>query len=188
MELTHLSQIHVVDVGPHCLQGNVSNRVICNDCGDLIDILHAIATLMESKAPIRHHCGLANDVTVLPSDVDWARAGKDVEIDDPSDHVVLEILPGRVAVDIEIHTVAIQHENTMSLGVVLAVLEVNWVVSIEVGSWRDQVCISRPQCANVVSCRASERIGIFSKSIDIRIIRKRSAKLDILGFENEGRS
>ena len=188
MELIHLSQVHIVDVGPHCLQGDVSERIVCNDCGDFIDILHAITTLMEAKAPIWHHCGLANDVTILPSDVDWARAGKDVEIDDPSDHVVLEILPGGVTVDIEIHTVAVQHENPMSLGVVLTVLEINWVVSIEVSSWRDQVCISRPQCANVVSCWTSERIGIFSEPIDIRIIRKRSAKLDILGLENEGRS
>ena len=143
---------------------------------------------MESKAPIWHHCGLANDIAVLPSDVDWARAGKDVKIDDPSDHVVLEILSGGIAVDIEIHTIAIQHENPMSLSVVLTVLEVDWVVSIEVGSWRNQIRISRPQCASVVSCWASERIGIFSKPIDIRITRKRSAKSDILGLENEGRS
>ena len=85
---------------------------------------------MEPKAPIWHHCGLANDVTVLPSNVDRARAGKDVEIDDPSDHIVLEILPSGIAVDIEIHTVAVQHKNPMSLGIVLAVFEVNWVISI----------------------------------------------------------
>ena len=184
----YLSQIHVVDVGPHRLQRNVSDRVVCNDCGDLINILHAIPTLMEPKAPIRHHRGLADDVAVLPSDVDRARASKDVEVDDSSDHVVFEILPGGIAVDVEVHPVAVQHENPMSLSIVLTVLEVDWVVPVEVGSWRDQVRISRPQRANVVSCWASERIGIFSKSIDIRIIRKRSAKSDILGLENEGRS
>lgn len=143
---------------------------------------------MESKAPIWHHGGLADDVAVLPSDVDWARASKDIEIDDPSERVVLEILPGGIAVDVKIHAIAIQQENPMSLTVTLTVLEVDRVVSVEVGSWRDQVGVSRPQCAGVVSSRASEGVGILSKSIDIRITRKRSTKTDILGFENEGLS
>ena len=188
MELIYLSQIHVVDVGPHGLQRYISGRVICNNCGDLIDVLHAVSTLMEPKAPIWHHGGLANDVAVLPSDVDWAWASKDIEIDDTTDHVVLKILPSGIAVDVEIHTIAVQHEDPMSLTIALAVLEVDWVVPVEVSTWRDQVRISRPQCASVVSSWASERIGIFSESIDIRILRKRSAKSDILGLENEGRS
>ena len=150
-ELIHLSQIHVVDVGPHCLQGYVGGRIVRNDCGDLIDILHAVSTLMESKAPVRHHSGLPDDVAVLPSDVDGARTSKDVEIDDPSDHVVFEILPCGIAVDVEIHTIAIQHEDTVSLTGALAVLEVDRVVSIEVRSRRDQVRISGPQCAGVIS-------------------------------------
>lgn len=143
---------------------------------------------MEPEAPIWHHGGLADDVAVLPSNVDWARASKDVEIDDPSDHVVFEILPRGIAANVEIHTIAVQHEDPMGLTGALAVLEVDGVVSVEVGSWRDQVGISRPQCANVVSSWATERVGVFSKSIDIRITRKRSAKSDILGLENEGHS
>lgn len=143
---------------------------------------------MKSKAPIRHHGGLADDVAVLPSHVDWARTSKDVEIDDTSDHVVFEILSSGIAIDVEIHTIAVQHEHAMSLTVALSVLEVDRVISIEVGPRWDQVRISRPECTNVVSSSTSERVGIFSESIDIRIIRKRSTKLNILGLEDEGRS
>lgn len=179
-ELTYLSQIHVVNVGPHCFQWYVSGRVVCNNSGDFIDILHAITTLMKSKAPIWHHDGLANDVAVLPSDINWARASQDVEIDDPSNHVVFEVLPSGIAVDVKIHTIAVQHENAVSFASALSVLEINRVVSVEVGSGRDQVRISRPECTGVVSSSASESVGIFSESIDIRIIRKRCAKSDIL--------
>lgn len=143
---------------------------------------------MEPKAPIWHHGRLADNVAVLPSDVDWARAGEDVEIDDPSEHIVFEILPCGIAVDVEIHTIAVQHEDPMSLTGALTLFEVDWVVSVEVSSWRDQVRISRPQCASVISSWASKRVGIFSESVDIRISRKRSAKSDILGLENEDRS
>ena len=89
---------------------------------------------METKAPIWHHGGLADDVAVLPSDVDWARASKDVEVDHPSNYVVFEILSRGIAVDVEIHTIAIQHEDSMSLTAAPTVLEVDWMVSVEVSS------------------------------------------------------
>ena len=92
---------------------------------------------MESKAPIWHHGGLANDVTVLPSDIYWARTSQDVEVDDPSDDVVFKILSRGIAVDIKIHTIAIQQEDSMSLTAAFAVLEVDWVVPVEVSSCRD---------------------------------------------------
>ena len=143
---------------------------------------------MEPEAPIRHHGGLADDVAVLPSDINRARSREDVEVDDPSEHVVFEILPGGIAVDVEIHTVAVQHEDPMGLAATLAVLEIDGVVSVKVSSRRDQVRISRPECPSVVGGWASERVGVFPESIDVRIIRKRSAQADILGLENEGGS
>ena len=174
-EVFYLSQIHIVNVGPHCLQRYVGRGVVCNNGSDLIDILHSISALMETKPPIRHHGGLTNHVAVLPSDVDRARASKDVEVDHPANHVVLEILPSGIAVDLEIHTIAVQHENPMSIIIALTILEVNWVVPVEVSSRRDQVRISRPQGANVIGRWAFEWIGVFSESIDIGTIRKRSA-------------
>ena len=99
---------------------------------------------MEPKAPIWHHGGLADDVAVLPSDVNWPGTSKEVEVDDPSNNVVFEVLSRGIAVDIKVHTIAVQHENPVSLTAARAVLEVDWVVSVEVGPWRDQVRISRP--------------------------------------------
>ena len=132
-ELIYLSRIHVIDVSPHRLQWYFGNRVVCNNCSNFVDILHAVSTLVESKAPIWHHGGLAYDIAVLPSDVDWAWTGKDVEVDNTSDHIVFEILPRGIAVDIEIHTIAVQHENTMGLAAAAAMLEVNWMIPVEVG-------------------------------------------------------
>ena len=143
---------------------------------------------MEPKAPIWHHGGLADDLTVLLSDVDWAWTSKDVEVDDTSDQIVFEILPRGVAVDIEIHTIAVQHEDTMSLTAAAAMLEVNWMIPVKISPWRDQVRISRPQRASIVSSGAPERVGILSEAINVWIIRKRSAKSDILGLEDECRS
>ena len=187
-ELIYFSCIHVINVSPHRLQWYFGNRVVCNNCGNFIDILHAVSTLMEPKAPIWHHGGLANDIAVLLSDVNWAWTGKDVEIDNTSDHIVFEILPRGIAVDIEIHTIAVQHEDTMSLAAAAAMLEVDWMIPIEISPWRDQVRISRPQRASVVSSRAPERVGILSETINVWIIRKTSAKSDILRLENECRS
>ena len=106
-ELIYLSRIHVIDVRPHRLQWYFGNRVVCNNCSNLIDILHAISTLMEPKAPIWHHSGLADDIAVLLGDVNWAWTGKDVEVDNTTIHIVFEILPRGIAVDIEIHTIAV---------------------------------------------------------------------------------
>ena len=92
---------------------------------------------METKAPIWHHGGLANDVAVLPSDVNWTRTGKDVEVDNTSNHVVFEILPRRITVDIEIHTIAVQHKDTVSLAAATAMLEVDRVIAVEISPWRN---------------------------------------------------
>lgn len=127
---TYFARIHVIDVCPHRLQWYLSNRVICNNCSNFIHILHAVSTLMEPKAPIWHHGRLADDLAVLLSDVNWAWTGKDVEVDNTSDHVVFEILPRVIAVDIEIHTIAVQHEDTMSLLAAAAMLEVNWMIPV----------------------------------------------------------
>ncbi len=89
---------------------------------------------MEPQTPIWHHGRLADDVAVLPSDVNWAWASEEVEVDDPTDHVVLEILSRGITVDVEIYTIAIQHEDSMSLAAACAVLKVDWVVSVEVSS------------------------------------------------------
>ena len=89
---------------------------------------------METKAPIWHHGGLADDVAVLPSDVDWPGTSKDVEVDHPSNYVVFEVLSRGITVDVKIHTIAIQHEDPMSLAAAPTVLEVDWMVSVEVSS------------------------------------------------------
>ena len=143
---------------------------------------------MEPKAPIWHHGGLADDIAVLLGDVNWAWTGKDVEVDNTTDHVVFEILPRGVAVDIEIHTIAVQHEDTMSLAAAAAMLEVDWMIPVEVSPCRDQERIPRPQRASIVSSRAPKRVGILAEAINVWIVRKRSAKSEILGLENECRS
>ena len=174
-EVFYLSQIHIVNVSPHCLQRYVGRGVICNNGSDFIDILHSISALVKTKPPIRHHGGLTNHIAVLPRDVDRARASKDVEIDHPANHVVFEILPSGIAVDLKIHAIAVQHENPVSITTALTILEVDWVVPVEVSSRRDQVRISRPQGASIVGRWPFEWIGVFSKSIDIGTIWKRSA-------------
>ena len=76
----------------------------------------------------------------------------------------------------------------MSLAAAATMLEVDWMIPVEVSPCRDQVGISRPQRASIVSSRAPERVGILSEAINVWIIRKTSAKSEILGLENECRS
>lgn len=44
--------VHIVDIGPHSLEGNAGLTVIVDDFGDLESILVTVSALMETEAPV----------------------------------------------------------------------------------------------------------------------------------------
>ena len=132
-EIIYLPQIHIVDISPHRFQRDVGCRIIRNNGCDFVDILHAVPALMKTETPVWHHDRLTNDFAILPSDVKRARASNNVQVNDTSDHIILEILPtGAGVVDLEIHAIAIQHENSMGLAGTLAIFEIDRMVTVKI--------------------------------------------------------
>lgn len=67
-----------------------------------------------------------------------------------------------------------------------AVLEVYWVVSVQVCSRRNVVGIARPQSPSGVMCGQAKRVGMFSETVDVCILGQVGFKTKILRFEYDG--
>lgn len=130
------AEIHVVDVGPHCLKGDIRLTVICHYTSYLVHILHAISALVEAKRPVCLQSRVPDSVSILHCDLLWSRASQEVKIHNASESVVLKILPclGCV-VDLNIHAVGVGKEDCMSART-STMVEVYWVVTVEVGTCR----------------------------------------------------
>lgn len=55
------------------------------------------------------------------------------------------------------------------MGTRLAVIEVDGVVSVQVALLRDTVRVSGPESTGMVDIRETERVSMFSETVDVRI-------------------
>lgn len=55
------------------------------------------------------------------------------------------------------------------MGTRLAVIEEDGVVSVQVALLRDTVRVSRPEGTGMVDIRETERVSMFSETVDVRI-------------------
>ena len=86
------SVLHIIDVSPHHFKWNFCLCVVVYNLSHLIDVTIAISALMETKAPIRHHDGQSNNLGVLLTRLDRSWPIEEVEVKDPTQDIVLEVL------------------------------------------------------------------------------------------------
>jgi len=63
--------VHVVDVSPLSIKGDIVFLVIINNLLVLIDSAEAVFALMPSEGPLRHQNWLANDTLVVGNNGIW---------------------------------------------------------------------------------------------------------------------
>lgn len=97
---------------------------------------------MESKTPVRLHDRLSDNLGVLHSHILGRWPSDEVEIKNTAKGIVLEELAVGV-VDLDVHAVGAEEEDTVGARRA-AVVEVDGVVSIQVRSTGDTVCITVP--------------------------------------------
>lgn len=147
--MTYPPPIHVVDISPHRLKGNACLTVVVNYLGHIESITVAVAAVMKTEAPVRDERGQTGDLGVLLGDLDGAWASQEVEIEDATEGVVLQVLPRLLGiVDEDVHAVRVEEEDPVRAPV--AVLVVDGVVAVQVGIRREAPRVLRPQCAGVV--------------------------------------
>ncbi|KAL2278986.1 hypothetical protein FJTKL_14124 [Diaporthe vaccinii] len=170
------AELHVIDVGPHGLQGDGGLAVVVDDLGDVVDVLIAVAALVIPKTPVRHHSRQAGDLGVLARGVQRARASDEVEVEDAAERVVLE-------------------EDAMSAGGA-AVLEVDRVVSVQVGTVGNSIRVLGPQRADVVGGVEAEGVRVLAQAAQIlrledeagcRGVEENLARVGARDIEGEGR-
>jgi hypothetical protein len=106
---------------------------------------------VKTKAPVRHHGRRAYDLAVLLSYLDWGRPSKEIEVENATKSVVLEILSSTGGVvNLEVDNIAVEEEYTMRFLGRNAMLEVYRMVPIEICACRNLVGITGPQCTNII--------------------------------------
>ena len=144
---------------------------------------------MEAKSPIRHHGRRADNLAVLLSDFHGTRSGEEVEVDDATKRVVLEVLPSFSSiVDLKIHSIAVEEEHAVRFVICHAMLKVDRMVSVQIGSWWNLVGIARPQCSCVIGGVQAERIRVLPKSIERWVRWERCPQSQVLRFEDQFRN
>lgn len=139
---------------------------------------------MQAERPVGYLSGCPNDLRVLSRDRKRIRLAscKEVEVQDTSNDVILEARSVRI-VDLDIHAVGVQEKHTMSA--CRAMLKVDGVVSVEIASCWHTVRVARPHCTRRVECRQTERVGMLSETIDIRVFRKVRLQTKVLGLKDD---
>jgi len=166
---THLSAVHIIDVGPDGLQGDVGSAVVVDDLGHVEDVLVAVAALVEPEAPVGDHGRSPDDVSVLPGDVVRGGPRQEVEVQDAAERVVFEKLPVVVGtVDNDVHTVRVQKEDAVRAR--RSMLVVDGVRAVEIRAFRDRVGVSRPDGADVVRGPEPKGIGMLPEAVQIRVL------------------
>jgi hypothetical protein len=79
---------------------------------------------VEAETPVRAHQRELSDFSILSSNVAWRRSGDEVEVEDTSDDVVLEVLATFV-IDVDVHSVRVEQKD--SVGCIPAMVKVNRV-------------------------------------------------------------
>ena len=154
---THASAVHIVDVSPHGLEGDPGLTIVIDSLGDIKHVLIAIATLVEAEAPVRLHGRQTNYLGVLLRHLNRAWTRHEIEIQNPAQGVVLQILTRLCSlVDHHIHAVGVQKEDAMCSG--RPVLEIDGVVAVEISTVRNPIGILGPQSTDIVCGVESKRI------------------------------
>jgi len=122
------------------------------------------------------------DLSVLSCNISWRGSSNEVEIQHTSDDVVLKVLTISV-VDVNVHTVGVQQEDTVCS--VASVVEVDGVRSVKVLALRGTVRISGVDCPCVVGAVEHEVVGVFTETVQVRLLREMSLEIHILAFEDQ---
>ena len=144
---------------------------------------------MQAKRPVWNLSRSANHLRILSRH--FRRISrtprKEVEIKDPSNHVVLErSCPSRrlVVADLHVHPVRAQEEHCVRPG--RAMFEVDGVIPVQVRAHRDTIRIARPHGARRVRRVEAEWIRVLAEAIDIRVRGEVRLHAQILRLKDEG--
>lgn len=139
-----------------------------NDLSNGPGIVVTVSTVVETKSPVGHHSRQTSNLRVLLGNLNRSRASHEVEIQDTTKGVVFQILVMSIGVvDLDIHTVGVEEEDTMRTSV--TVIEIDWVVTVQVGTLRNTIGILRPQGTDVVGCVQSHGISVLTKTVKVRV-------------------
>ena len=122
------------------------------------------------------------DFGVLSGDISWRRSSNEVEVQDTSNDVVLEVLTTSV-VNEDVHAIGVQQENTMRS--VASVVEVDGVRSVEVLALRGTIGISGVDGPCVVGAVEHEVVGVLTETVQVRLLWEMSLEIHILAFEDQ---
>lgn len=86
---------------------------------------------MKSKSPVGHHRCFPGHFTKLSRHVDWSWPSQKVQINDPTNGVVLEILTTIFgAVDFDIHSIAVYKSDSVSGIALYSMFEIYWMIAV----------------------------------------------------------
>lgn len=143
-------------------------------------------TLVETEGPIGDLCGSTDDLGVLARYFDRIRgtAGQEIEVDHSSNDVVLERCSRSavILVDLDIHSVRVEKEDAMGAGG--TVLEVDGVVSVQVGVISDTVGIPGPESAGVIVNWQTEAVSVLAQTVDVRVCGQTGLDTDVLRLKD----
>ena len=118
---------------------------------------------MRSETPVWHHRRKTRESRVLDCDFLRPRAGKEVEVKNTTESVVLKELALRV-VDLDVHTLGAGQEDTVG-AVLAAMIKVDGVSSVQVRPLWGTVGITVPESTSVVGGVQVEVISRFTKTV-----------------------
>jgi hypothetical protein len=119
---------------------------------------------------------------VLSCNISWGGSSNEVEVQDTPDDVVLEVLATSV-VNVDVHSVGVQQEDTM--GSVASVVIVDGVSSVEILALWSPVRISGVDRPCIVGAIEHEFVGVFTETIQVRLLRKMSLEVHVLALEDQ---
>ena len=179
---------HVVDICPHCFQWDSSLTVVVHNFSHLKDVAVAISALVETKTPIRHHGRQSNNLRVLLARLDWCRAVEEVEVENASQYIVLQILSILLrVVDFDFDSIGVEEKYAMS-AIFGPGLVIDRMVTIQILTCWYAVAVSVPDGSSVVGGVQPVRIAVLAKPIKVRILRQGCAKTKILVLKDQRRS
>ena len=107
---------------------------------------------MEAKSKVWHHGGQTDNLCILFRDLGRCRSSQEIEIDNPTDRVVFQVLTSFLGVvDFDVHTIAVEKKYTVRT-VSSTVVKIDWMVAIEVCAFWDRICITGPERSSIISC------------------------------------
>jgi len=74
------------------LEWNVSSGIVCNNLSDLPNITISVLALVRTETPVGHHGRKTRESGVLSRDFLGSGTSKEIEVENTTERVVLEIL------------------------------------------------------------------------------------------------